>query len=285
MNLIDLHVHSNISDGTFTPREIAFYAKAKGLCAIALTDHDSMDGIDACTDAAKLVDLLVIPGIELTGNYKGKEIHILGYYLDKDHPVLQEKLKELVITRETRNIKMLTNLIDLGFDLTIEDLYPPGTSKGVLTRAHFARALYNKGYASTMNEAFEKYLSSDKPAYVKRQSMDYKECINLIHIAGGVAVIAHPHLYRFSPEVFPTFIDDLVKAGINGIETIYPKYTDNETIQLFELCFTHNLLSTGGSDFHGTNKPNLDIGSGYGQTYIPDKILVGLKHKWEAMHY
>lgn len=284
MNLIDLHVHSNVSDGTFTPREVAFYAKAKGLSAIALTDHDSMDGIDACIEAAKLVDLLVIPGIELTGNYKGKEIHILGYYLDKNHPILQEKLKELIITRETRNIKMLTNLIALGFDLTIEDLYPPGTSKGVLTRAHFARALCNKGYASTINEAFEKYLSSDKPAYVKRQSMDYKECINLIHTAGGVAVIAHPHLYRFSPEIFPVFIDDLVKAGINGLETIYPKYSDNETIQLFELCFTYNLISTGGSDFHGTNKPNLDIGTGYGKTYIPFKILEGLKHKWEAMH-
>lgn len=284
MNLIDLHVHSTVSDGTFTPREVAFYAKAKGLSAIALTDHDSMDGLEDCMAAAKLVDLLVIPGIELTGNYKGAEIHILGYYLDKEHRILKAKLEQLVIDREARNIKMLTNLIDQGFDLTPTDLYPPGTLKGVLTRAHFARALYNKGYASSIDDAFAKYLSSDKPAYVKRQSMDYVECINLIHTAGGVAVIAHPHLYRFSPEKFPIFTRDMISAGIDGIESIYPKYNDEQTIQLFDLCFTHNLISTGGSDFHGTNKPGLDIGTGYGSTKIPEKILEGLKHKWEAMH-
>ncbi|MEG0014227.1 MAG: PHP domain-containing protein [Cellulosilyticaceae bacterium] len=284
MNLIDLHVHSTISDGTFTPREVAFYAKAKGLSAIALTDHDSMDGLDECILAAKLVDLQVIPGIELTGHYKGKEIHILGYYLDKTHPVLKNKLQELVLTREARNIKMLTNLIALGFELTPEDLYPVGTSKGVLTRAHFAKALYTKGYASSINDAFDKYLSSDKPAYVKRQSMDYTECIDLIHTAGGIAVIAHPHLYKFDTDTFGTFIQDMVADGLDGIESIYPKYSDNETIQLFELCFTHNLISTGGCDFHGTNKPNLDIGTGYGHTHIPYEILQGLKHKWEARH-
>lgn len=284
MNLIDLHVHSTVSDGTFTPRELAFYAKAKGLCAIALTDHDSMDGLDECIAAGHLVGLDVIPGIELTGNYKGKEIHILGYYLDRNNQVLKNKLHELILNREARNIKMLENLIDLGFHLTPEDLYPPGATKGVLTRAHFARALYTKNYASSMNEAFDKYLSSDKPAYVKRQSIDYIECIKLIHTAGGIAVIAHPHLYKFDPDSFNTFIKDMTAHGLDGIESIYPKYSDAETVQLFELCFTYNLISTGGSDFHGTNKPNLDIGNGYGQTCIPDKILQGLKHKWEARH-
>lgn len=285
MNLIDLHVHSTISDGTFTPREVAFYAKAKGLSAIALTDHDSMDGVKECTLAAQLVGLQVIPGIELTGHYKGKEIHILGYYLDENNSVLKTKLQELMLTRESRNLKMLKNLIALGLDLTEQDLYPPDTPKGVLTRAHFARALYAKGYASSINDAFDKYLSSDKPAYVKRQSIDYTECINLIHTAGGVAVIAHPYLYKFDTDAFETFISDLVLAGMDGIESIYPKYSDNQTIQLFELCFTHNLLSTGGSDFHGTNKPGLDIGTGYGHTYVPHNILEGLKHKWEARHH
>lgn len=284
MSLIDLHVHSLVSDGTFTPREVAFYAKAKGLSTIALTDHDSMDGVEDCQAAGQLVGLEVIPGIELTGNYNGKEIHILGYYLDKYHPVLSTKLQELILTREARNLKMLENLIDLGFNLTPQDLYPEGSPKGVLTRAHFARALYNKGYASSIDDAFERFLSSDKPAYVKRQSMNYIDCINLIHTAGGIAVIAHPHLYRFDKTTFKEFIVDLVQADIDGIESIYPKYSEEETLELFDFCFKHNLVATGGSDFHGTNKPHIDIGVGYGQTIVPKEILRCLQHKKEAMH-
>lgn len=284
MQLIDLHVHSTTSDGTLTPRELAFYAKAKGLSAIALTDHDTTCGVMTCIEAGKLVDLTVIPGIELTAHYGSKEIHVLGYYINPNHPKLLSKLEELVRERDRRNDLVLEKLQALGLDVTMADLRSQGDADSILTRAHFGRALLAKGYVATMDEAFSKYLSSGKPAYVPKQSMDYETCINLIHEAGGIAVIAHPLLYGFSTEDLDTFLKDLMAAGLDGLEAIYAKYTSEESVALLSACLKYNLVPTGGSDFHGLNKPNLEIGSGYGSLAITYDVLEGLYLKQKAVH-
>ncbi|MGL4344191.1 MAG: PHP domain-containing protein [Cellulosilyticaceae bacterium] len=284
MQFIDLHVHSTTSDGTLTPRELAFYAKAKGLSAIALTDHDTTSGVMDCILAGKSVDLTVIPGIELTAHYANKEIHILGYYINPSSAPLLDKLQELVKERDRRNDLVLEKLQALGFDITMADLRAQGDDKSILTRAHFGRALLAKGYVASMDEAFAKYLSGGKPAYVPKQSMDYKTCIDLIHEAGGIAVIAHPLLYGFEPDQLDTFIKDLMSAGLDGLEAIYSRYSTAESMDLLNLCLKYSLVPTGGSDFHGTNKPNLDIGSGYGELRITYDILEGLYLKQKAVH-
>ncbi|MGL4736246.1 MAG: PHP domain-containing protein [Cellulosilyticaceae bacterium] len=284
MQLIDLHVHSTTSDGTLTPRELAFYAKAKGLSAIALTDHDTTSGVMTCIDAGKLVDLTVIPGIELTAHYGSKEIHVLGYYINPNHPQLLGRLEALVRERDRRNDLVLEKLQDLGLDITMADLRSQGDADSILTRAHFGRALLAKGYVASMDEAFSKYLSSGRPAYVPKQSMAYEECIALIHEAGGIAVIAHPLLYGFSTEELDVFLKDLMHAGLDGLEAIYAKYSSEESVMLLNFCLKYNLVPTGGSDFHGINKPNLEIGSGYGSLAITYDILEGLYLKQKAVH-
>lgn len=282
MHLIDLHVHSTVSDGTFTPREVAFYAKAKGLRAIALTDHDSIDGIEACLAAGKSVDLEVISGIELSAQYENTEIHILGYAIDPHSPYLLDTLHELLSAREARNTKMLSKFHDLGLSLTLEDLYSASENITVLTRAHFAVALVRKGYVKNMDEAFDKYLLSDRPCYVKRHTLSYKMCIDVIHKAGGLAVVAHPMLYGFPTIKYPSFIKHLADAGIDGIEAIYPKHSEVDSLRFLELCLQYNLVPTGGSDFHGTNKANIDIGVGFGATKVPYDVLeMLLSRKWD----
>jgi hypothetical protein len=279
MDLIDLHVHSTASDGTFTPREVAFYAKAKRLQAIALTDHDTVSGVKDCMEAGRLVGLEVIPGIELSAQYKDKEVHILGYFIDiNDAPFLQE-LERLTKVRIARNEQMLQRFNERGIDLKFEDLLQDGAKDAVLTRAHFAKALLNKGYVHSMNEAFDRYLGDGKPCYVQREYPSYIDCIRMIHKAGGIAVIAHPMLYRLPHSHYPSFIEDLAKAGLNGIETIYPKHSYPDTQMLFEFCHALGLLPTGGSDFHGSNKKEIEIGTGLGQTQVSYDVLSSLKKR------
>ncbi|OON98559.1 MAG: hypothetical protein ATN35_04575 [Epulopiscium sp. Nele67-Bin004] len=278
--MIDLHVHSTMSDGTFTPREIAFYAKAKGLSAIALTDHDTTSGVVECQQNGDLVGLTVIPGIEISSDYHGTEVHILGYFIDINNQMFQNKLLELKNRRNNRNSIMLERLQAQGCNITMDDIAEFITKdKTVITRPHFARALIKKGYVKTVDEAFDKYIGRGCPAYVSREFIDYRECIDLIHTAGGIASIAHSTLYPFDEQQFTKFLDDLLLAGIDCIESIYPEYSYAQTKFFLDFCKQHNLLITGGSDFHGDNKPSLDIGSGFGATYVADSVLVNMKQK------
>ncbi len=270
---IDLHVHSTVSDGTFTPKELAFYGKSKGLVAMALTDHDTTDGIEECRKYADTVHLRIIDGIEISSTYKGIEVHILGYFIDIKNEKLQTTLKEVKDARSNRNVDMINKLNELGLAITYEDVITSGDKDAVITRAHFGRALINKGYVETMDEAFDKYLGRNKPAYIERKYIDYKDCIDLIHQAGGLAVIAHPKLYKLKEVTLETFIADLAVAGIDGIETVYPEYPLDYQAKLTQLCQQHNLVPTGGSDFHGANKPHLDIAFGFGDTYVPINVL------------
>lgn len=276
MKLIDLHVHSNISDGTLTPAEVATLAKNNGLTAIALTDHDTIDGVQECMAAAQMLDLEVVPGIELSANYHGKEIHILGYYINCDHPTLSGTLTTLIEDRHARNIEMLEKLRQAGCEIALSDLSSNQDGE-VLTRAHFARALMQKGYIGSIEEAFEKYIGAGQIAYVPKHSLEYTECIDLIHNAGGICVLAHPMIYKFTDRSIKDVILDLKQHGLNGVEVIYPKHSAEETQMLTDLCHEQNLCITGGSDFHGMNKPNLSLGSGYGDLQVPYALLETLK--------
>lgn len=272
MKLIDLHVHSNKSDGTLTPSEVAHAAHAAGLSAIALTDHDTVEGVKECAEAGEALDLQVIPGIELSADFHGKEIHILGLNLDLSNPILEATLKSFVEARETRNKQMLKKLQALGFEITETDLGHP-EELSIIARPHFARALMNKGYVQSLNEAFEKYITPGKPAYVEKAAPDYKVCIDLIHAVGGKAILAHPYIYKFTNRNPFPMIEELAYNGLDGIEVIYPKHYDPEVHRLTQYCKGHGLIMTGGSDFHGDNKPDIKIGSGYGRTEVPYTIL------------
>lgn len=285
MKRIDLHVHSTESDGTFTPAEIAFYAKARGLDAIALTDHDTIKGVKRCIEAGKKVDLTVIPGVEFAVQHNNIEIHVLGYNFDIDHPELNATLRKFLTNRTHRNEKMIAQLQGIGLDITMADVEATCQDpEGVITRAHFANALLNKGYVSTVSDAFHKYLSSGRPGYVSRAKVSPSECIRLIHAAGGVAVLAHPMLYGLSFEDTVQLIKELKAIGLDGVEVIYPEHSKENIIDLFNVCLQNNLVPTGGSDFHGVNKPHLDIGVGYGNTKVPVEILVAIYAKQAIIH-
>lgn len=277
MKLIDLHTHSNCSDGTLSPSELVAYAKTKELAAIALTDHDTTVGLKECMEKGLEVGVTVIPGIELSGDHYGKELHILGYYIDPSCPALQTKLQQLVESRKVRNLKMLDKLEALGFPLTLDDLNPDGQTNVVFTRAHFGTAMLKKGYVKDRQEAFTQYLGNGKPAYVAREHFTVQECINLIHEAGGLAVLAHPKLYGYSSKDITELLIGLKAQGIDGIECLYSTHTPQDVAHLLQLCLNHKLFPTGGSDFHGSNKPNLDLGTGYGKLQIPLSLL-------DAMH-
>lgn len=284
MKLIDLHVHSNISDGTFSPSELALYAKSKGLSAIALTDHDTISGVEECTQKGLDIGLIIVPGIEFAAEYAGREIHILGYYIDSKNHMLREKLKFIIESRKARNVIMLEKLNNLGLSITREDLTLDSPSEAVFTRAHFATALYKKGYVKTRSEAFDKYIGRDCPAYVKRVRFTPEECIQAIHEAGGLAVVAHPNLYGFNPAEMNRMLKELTAIGLDGIETLYCTHSKEDVLELLGLCLKYRLFPTGGSDFHGDNKPGLDIGVGYGDLQIPYDILEAMHKKLGFIH-
>ena len=283
MKLIDLHVHSNISDGTLSPSDLAIYAKSKGLSAIALTDHDTISGIESCMIKGLEIGLSVVPGIELSAAYKSQEIHILGYYIDFKSTVLNEKLKCILQSRIQRNMKVFAKLNDLGLYITPEDLAIDNPPETVLTRAHFAAALYKKGYVKTRNEAFDKYIGHGKPAYIPRVKLTPTECIEMIHLAGGLAVLAHPNLYGFTSTERNLMLAALKDLGLDGIETLYPTHTQEDVADLLDLCLKYSFFPTGGSDFHGDNKPDLDIGIGYGNLQVPYTLLDKMHKKLEPV--
>ena len=277
MNYIDLHVHSNKSDGTLSPAMVVEHAAKCGLSAIALTDHDCIQGIREALDAASGLSapIRIIPGVEISAEYKKRDIHILGLMIDPENEALQNALNEALSERDRRNEKMVENLRRIGMDITMEDLLF-GTKDTVITRAHFARCLIAKGYVKNSEEAFKKYLNSDTPYYVCRTYMSPKDAIHLIKNAGGIPILAHPLLYHLTLAEIEELIALLKSYGLAGVETIYSNNTGNDESIVRGLAHKFNLLITGGSDYHGANKPSIEIGIGKGNLKIPESILDSL---------
>jgi predicted metal-dependent phosphoesterase TrpH len=278
MKCIDLHVHSSSSDGTLSPRELVLYAKEKNLAAFALTDHDVVDGIEEALAEGQKQGIEIVPGIELAAQYQDREIHILGFFIDYKDPYFLERLQWIQKERKRRNQKMLEKLNDLGFDITLEELKSVA-GKDLISRAHFGKLLQEKGYAASITDAFQLYLSPGKAAYVQREVYSPKECIHFIHEAKGLAVLAHPTLYDLSDEEIKDLIKILKAEGLDGIEAIYSLYTNEEEAKLRSWAHHYNLFITGGSDFHGKNKRQIDLGTGRGNLKIPYELLEEMKKR------
>lgn len=319
--MVDLHVHSTCSDGTFTPEELVDYAIQKGLTAFALTDHDTVNGLDRAiryadglrqaqaaspvisshndaddrfpvsfsrNDAAAHLPVSsvpdsdvprvpeIIPGIELSTEYQGKDIHMIGLFIDYRQPEFAHYLEDFIRSRENRNEKMCALLREHDIDITYEALLAefPGA---VITRAHFARYLLSHGYIQSMKEAFDRYVGDHCPCFVPREKVTPAQAVELILGAGGVPVLAHPILYHMSDDRLDTLVAELKKIGLVGIEAIYSTYNTAEERQIRGLASKYDLKISGGSDFHGANKPKIDLGTGWGKLYVPDEVLENLR--------
>lgn len=279
MRAIDLHTHSTYSDGTFSVKELIDRAHEKGLAAIALTDHDTVDGIDEAIEyaAEKYSDLEVIPGIEFSTENEGKEVHVVGLYIDYHDKEFTDGLSAFIDSRTGRNIKMCKKLSEeAGIPISYEALTEeyPGT---VITRAHFAKFMVENGYVNSRNEVFDRYIGDYAPYYVEREKISPEDAIKSILKAKGVPILAHPILYRLSDERLEALVSKLKDAGLVGIEAIYSTYELRDERQIKELAKKYDLLVSGGSDFHGANKPDIDLGTGCGKLFVPEDLLISIK--------
>lgn len=278
--IVDLHVHSTASDGTVNPAELISLARAAGLSAIALTDHDTTAGVPEAAQAAERSGIELIPGIELSTTYGDKEIHVVGLFIDPKNELLSAKTKEFRDCRDRRNEKMVAALQQEGFPITMEQLEQENPDC-VITRANIARFLFHHGYIKSVQEAFDKYIGDGCRCYVGRFKISPMEAAALIRQAGGVAILAHPLLYHMSSARLQQLIDDLKAAGLDGIEAIYSTYTPGEERLMKELASKNGLLISGGSDFHGSNKPSIRLGSGKGSLFVPYSVLSALRQAAE----
>ncbi len=274
--MIDLHVHSTASDGTNTPTELVALAKEAGLSAFALTDHDTIQGLAEARRAAKTAGIELVPGIELSTDYNGSEVHILGYYFDEQNLGFLQKLNEFINSRDLRNEKMTVLLQKEGFDITMEELIKENPDS-VITRAHFARYLVEHGMVKDRETVFSKYIGDDCRCYVPREKIDPFEAVRLIQLGGGVAFFAHPVLCHMNFDRLKRFIRDLKDCGLTGIEAIYSANSSGDERNLKQIAKDYNLLISGGSDYHGENKPYIKLGVGRGNLCIPDEILDTIK--------
>lgn len=286
MHPIDLHTHSTRSDGTLTPAELIRYAAQKGLAAIALTDHDTIDGIEEAVQAARSLssqdpDALVpevIPGVELSTEYRGKDIHIVGLFIDWQNREFADRLRGFADARIYRNRKMCSLLTENGCPVSYEDLEAafPDT---VITRAHFAQYLLDRGMISSIDEAFRKLIGDDCPCFVPREKITPHDAVRFLLRFGGVPILAHPLQYKMGETELDALVASLTGLGLDGIEVYYSTHRQADTANLSRIAEKYGLLLSGGSDFHGTRKQNLDLGTGYGHLYVPDTILPPIRER------
>ena len=277
---IDLHMHSTASDGTLSPAQIVASAMAeagnkKEPVVIALTDHDTVAGIpEFMKEAEKYKErLTAVPGVEISTDYHGVEIHVLGYNIDIHNAALLERLKVCRESRDGRNEKIIQKLQEQGIQITMDDIRPADPNE-TIARPHIAKQLLKKHYVSSVKEAFDKYLAEGRCCYVERIMPTPQEAISLIKNSGGIAVLAHLMYYKkLDAAQKATLAAELKEAGLVGIETYYNTCTPEEEEFVKSLAKEHALLRTGGTDFHGQNKPHISLFKGQGEMEVPEDIL------------
>ena len=267
---IDLHTHSNYSDGTDSPEMLVRNAKAAGLCAVALTDHDTVAGLDEFTLFGRECGVEAIHGIEISTQMLDIEVHILGYYINKESELIKAFSEQQAKSRNEKNNRILARLREMGMSITEDDF---GGSKGIITRGSIAGVMFDKGFVSSKREAFDKYIGKGKPAYADRVRIGVREAVELILECGGIPVMAHPYLYKLGDSEFEREIRGLAGAGLRGIELLYPDgYRRARELFFRQLAERFSLLVTGGSDYHGDNK-TVKLGRVFNEERIPYNVL------------
>lgn len=274
MKTIDLHVHTTASDGTLSPAQAAELAAAEGLAAIAITDHDTLRGYPEAAAAGAALGLEVVPGVEISTRYNGA-VHILGYYVDPDAPALCQALDWVVQDRDERNRRVAEQMAADGLPVSYEAMQ--ARFGPVVGRPHFARILVELGLAESVADAFARYVEKGRRYYLPRHFLSIEDSVSLIARAGGVPVLAHPFQYRMDDAMLRELIEHCMDSGLRGVECFYSGYSPEQSAYLCALAEDYGLLQTGGSDFHGANKPHIALGRGTGALRVPYELLARLR--------
>ena len=274
-----MHTHSCYSDGTCTPAEMIRLAEEAGLAAIALCDHNTVRGLPDFLEAAKGSNVEAVPGIEFSTEYRGKELHVLGLFVEPEHyPEINELLEEALRRKEQSNIALVERLKEQGFDLDYWDI-KAGTPGGSVNRAVIGAYLVHHGFCKTMEEAFDNWLSLERGLYVPPRRPDAYEVIRFIKSIGAVAVLAHPFL-NLDEDGLRTFLTEA--EGLDGMEVYYPRFSEIQTALACQIAEEFSLVKSGGSDFHGTNKPDIRMGTGTGSLRVGLECLEELRKRKKA---
>jgi len=284
MSRIDLHLHTTHSDGSLSPTEVLQLAHKAKVTALAITDHDIVTGIPEAIAAGAELGIEIIPGVEISSRVGNNELHILGYCLDWQSPELIRRLAVLRESRHSRNPQIIEQLRSLGLEVTYEEVRALAGTDAV-GRPHIARLLMNKKYVTSAKDAFDRYLAEGRPAYVARELPQPADAIGWIRAAGGVAVLAHPTWAKVAGEGLSTLLTTLKAEGLGGIEVHYSTHTKRQTTEYLALAKRLNLLVTGGSDFHGITKPDIEVGTGKGDLKVSERLLDPLKKAALLVHH
>jgi 3',5'-nucleoside bisphosphate phosphatase len=276
--MIDLHSHTTASDGTFSPAQLVEEAGRTGVRILGITDHDTFAGFDRASPLAREAGLELVCGIELSTKLHGHSVHLLGYFLDEllnpdGFDAFRKWIGDLQASRRDRNVRLIARLRELGVDITLPEVDARGG--GMTGRPHFAQVLIAKGYATTVQQAFDEYLDESAKGYVTRREPTFAEAVQQIRQAGGIASLAHPVRIR---EDLASILPDLRGAGLNAIEAYHSDHSPSQTALYLELAAQCGLLVTGGSDFHGAVKPEIQLGTGRGGNLrVPEGLVDRLR--------
>lgn len=272
---LDLHLHTTYSDGSYTPAAIIKKAWKARVSALAVTDHDTVSGLAEAIEAGRSCGIEVIPGIELSSRFGTSELHVLGYFLQWEDEALRRQLKRFQEARHVRNPQMIEKLNALGLEMTYEEVKTLAANDSI-GRPHIARVMIQKGYVTSAKEAFDRYLADGAAAYVPRDLPEPSEAIAVIRAAGGVPVLAHPSWLDRSDGIYK-ICEQLKSDGLAGIEVHYSTHRPEQTATYLDIARRLELLVTGGSDFHGVTKPDIEVGIGRGQLKVPESLLDPLR--------
>jgi len=280
--VIDLHTHSTVSDGSEPPSRIPEMAAAAGCSAVALTDHDSLAGLAEARAAAQRVGVTLVPGCEVScrkppaepgGTAVGGSVHVLVYFVEPGEGPLQDELVALRRDRAERNVRLRARLAELGVAVDYDAMVAEAGGEAGLGRPHFARALVRAGAAADVDDAFDRFLADGRAAYVPKARLSPADVARLALASGGVAVLAHPLTLGLDPSALDRLVGELAAVGLGGLEAVYGRYTTDQRRGLRRMAERHGLVATGGSDYHGSFKPDLQVGTGQGDLDVPDSAL------------
>lgn len=274
--MIDLHIHTTCSDGTYTPEEVVGLCKEQNIEVMSITDHDTIEGLKEGKKKAEELGITFINGIEFSSDYYGKEVHILGYFLNIEDDVFLKEIKMLEKEREKRTELMLEKLKKYGINLTMDDILEEVTGN-LISRTHIAGAMYKKGYIRSRKEAFINYIGSGKGAYIPKENLSPSRAVRLIKENGGLAFVAHPKLISLGEKRTFELLDILQEEGLDGLEIYYPSFSSIDIAYYSRIAKERGLIASGGSDFHGGNRREISIGVSNVKNDVYDTMLKRLK--------